>query len=119
MTRIEPENQNSYLRNPRNPRLIQLAKEIFGTIEKPFVQGGVVFADEGGELLQFAALLRIQSRRHFHNHPRQQVTASASFNVHNAFAAQFKNLSALSASWNLHIRLTFERRDRNLAAKRS
>src|SRR6266699_6629731 len=76
-----------------------LTKEIFGTIEKPFVQGGVVFADEGGELLQFAALLRIQSRRHFHNHPRQQVTASASFNVHNSFAAEFKNLSALGASW--------------------
>src|SRR5438128_12668247 len=114
MTRIEPENQNSYL---RNPRLIQLAKQIFCAIEKPLMQRAVVLAYEGGELLQLTALLRIQSRRHFHNHPRQQVAASASFNVHNAFAAQFKNLSALGASWNLHIRLPFERRDRNLAAK--
>jgi hypothetical protein len=83
------------------------------------MQGAVILADEGGELLQLTALLRIQSRRHFHNHPRQQVTPSAPFNIHNAFATQFKNLSVLSASWNLHIRLTFERRDRNLAAKRS
>src|SRR5438270_8057634 len=82
------------------------------------MQRRIFLTAERGKFLQLAALLRIQSCGHFYNHPREQISAAAALQVRNSLAPQLEDLAALRSGRDSQICLTFERRHRDLAAKR-
>src|SRR5438477_861452 len=82
------------------------------------MQRRIFLTAEHGKFLQLAALLRIQSCGDFYNHPREQISAAAALQVRNSLAPQLEDLAALRSGRDSQICLTFERRHRDLAAKR-
>src|SRR5438874_1339293 len=82
------------------------------------MQRRIFLTAERGKFLQLAALLRIQSCGDFYNHPREQISAAAALQVRNSLAPQLEDLAALRSGRDSQICLTFERRHRDLAAKR-
>src|SRR5260370_23906147 len=92
-----------------------VSKEFFRAFEKTFSKRRVLFAAQFGELLQFRTLLDIETNRHFNHDAHEQVATFAAVDMNDAFAANFKDLTALRASRNLQIRFSFQRRHGNFA----
>ena len=106
-----------YPRSPRSKRSI-LTKEFFGAIEKAFVQRRVFFAAQGGKFFEFLALFAVQSRRDFHQHPREQIAALAAVDVADPFAAQFEHLAALRSGRHFQFALPSSVGTGNFATER-
>src|SRR6266446_4552867 len=90
------------------PQTSNIPEEFPGAFEETFAQWCVFFAAERGELLDFVALLAVQSRRHFDKQTREQITALAPVDVHDSFPAQFKQLPALCARRHFELRFALQ-----------
>src|SRR5438309_7374085 len=97
-----------------NPSL----KELLRALEKVFSERRVFFAKKRSELLQFRALLIIESCRDFHHDADKKITVLASVDVNDAFAPKFKHLAALCARRNFQIGFGFQRWHGHFAAER-
>ena len=82
-------------------------KEFLGALEKAFSERRVFFAAKLSELLQFRALLGVETRRDFHHDANEKIAVLTPVDMDDAFAPKFKHLPALCARRNLQIRFAF------------
>jgi hypothetical protein len=94
-------------------------KEFFRSFEEALSERRVFFATHIGKLLQFRALLGVETRRHFHYYAHEEVAVLTPVHMNYSLAAELKHLSALCASGNFQVGFTFQCRHGHFATERS